>query len=381
MIKKYNPEGGVPGEVPAPAEPLAGLARESGLEFEAVVAATPLPDEIGKRLDAWLDSGRAGEMDYLTRGRPYWMDLRHWKPWGRSLALFTLSYARESGGFQGGGKVARYALGRDYHHLLGRRLERLGRRLRQEGLLRRYRAVTDAAPLLEREWALRGCLGFRGKNTLLLHRIHGPWALLGELLVDAEWPPWVPPAPNASCGSCTRCLEACPTAAFPGPYEIDPRRCISYLTIENRGPIPRALRPLMGEWVFGCDVCLETCPFGSSQPDQGRLWGTLPALEELSLEDLLGLSRPAFQRAFRGSPLRRPGWAGLLRNACVVLGNLQRGGAALAKALGHEEPLVRGHAAWALGILGERAPLEAARAAEEAGSVREEIEASLAGGP
>ncbi|MFQ5749715.1 MAG: tRNA epoxyqueuosine(34) reductase QueG [Planctomycetota bacterium] len=378
MIEKYSPQRGAPRGVPAAAGPLADLARAAGLELQAVVAAGPLPAEIGKRLDAWLDAGRAGEMGYLARGRPHLTDLRRWKPWGRSLALFSLSYARASGGFKGGGKVARYALGRDYHHLLGRRLEKLGRRLRKEGLVRRFRAVTDAAPLLEREWALRGGLGFRGKNTLLLHRIHGPWVLLGELLVEAEWPPWVPPAPQPSCGSCTRCLEACPTGAFPRPYEIDSRRCISYLTIEKRGPIPRALRPLLGEWVFGCDVCLEVCPFGSSQSDQGELWGTLPALEQLTLEDLLGLSRPAFERAFRGSPLRRPGWAGLLRNACVVLGNLGRGAAALEKALGHEEPLVRGHAAWALGILGERTPLETARAGEEADSVREEIEAALA---
>jgi len=381
MIEKYNPREAAPRSLPAASEPLADLAREAGLELQAVVAAGPLPAEIGKRLDAWLDAGRAGDMHYLTRGRAHLTDLRHWKPWGRSLALFGLSYSRGSGGFQGGGKVARYALGRDYHHLLGRRLEKLGRRLRREGRLRRFRAVTDAAPLLEREWALRGGLGFRGKNTLLLHRVHGPWVLLGELLVDAAWPAWVLPAPQASCGSCTRCLDACPTAAFPRPYELDPRRCISYLTIENRGPIPRALRPLLGEWVFGCDVCLEVCPFGSSQPDQEELWGTLPALEQLTLEDLLGLSRPAFERAFRGSPLRRPGWAGLLRNACVALGNLKRGAGALERALGHEEPLVRGHAAWALGILGEHRPLEAAWSREAADPVREEIEAALAGFP
>ena len=267
-----------------------------------MLRATPLPEEVGVRLDAWLEEGRAGEMEYLGRGRPVMTDLRSWKPWVCSAALFRMEYPRAGGGFRGGGKVARYALGRDYHHVFGRRLERLGRRLRARGHLQHFRAVTDAAPVLEREWALCGGLGFRGKNTLLLDPEVGPWQLLGELLVDAEWEESVPPKPSVSCAGCTRCLEACPTDAFPTPYSLDPRRCISYLTIEHSGPLPRELRPLLGEWVFGCDVCMEACPFGSDQPDRAEEWGRLEALDLWTLEDVLACSEAEFHTAFEGSP-------------------------------------------------------------------------------
>jgi epoxyqueuosine reductase len=302
-------------------------------------------------------------MGYLERGQPSFADLRDWKPWVRGALLFALPYARAAGGFRGGGRVARYALGRDYHHVLGRRLQKLGRALRARGICSRYRAVVDAAPVLEREWAIRGAVGFRGKNTLLLHPRHGPWVLLGELLLDADMPAWAPPPDRtADCGSCTRCLDACPTRAFDAAYLLDPRRCISYLTIEARGPIPPALRPALGDWVFGCDVCLEVCPFGAHAGDFASSWSLHPALTQLRLEDLPTLTPEVFNRLFTGSPLRRAGSEGMARNAVVVLGNLGRGGEALAAALaGHPSPLVRGHAAWALGRQrGSRSALETA---------------------
>ncbi len=356
---------------------VAEIATELGLELRASIRPRPLGSELGRRLDSWFQDGRHGEMAWLERARDQLDSLQAWKPWTRSALLFTASYAREAGGFRGGGRVARYALGRDYHNELGRRLQKLGRRLKAEGLALRSRAVVDAAPVLEREWGLVGGHGFRGKNTLLLDPVAGPWQFLAELLVDAELAEWRPDPPAASCGSCTACLDDCPTEAFTGPWLLDPRRCISYLTIEHRGPIPRALRTGMGDWVFGCDVCLEVCPFGGKATDQAERWSTAPALEQLSLEDLLGLDRERFEQAFVGSPVRRAGWAGLLRNACVALGNLGRGEPALSRALEHPEALVRGHAAWALGQLGVASVLEERMPTEAVPWVREELQSAL----
>lgn len=357
---------------------IAELAAECGLELRATLPAGPLDEEVLARVDSWLEEGRAGEMGYLPAGRAQMADLRDWKPWTQSALLFALPYGRASGGFREGGRVARYALGRDYHNVLGRRLQKLGRRLRAEGSTQAFRATVDAAPVLEREWALRAGVGFRGKNTLVLHPEHGPWVMLAELLVDFELPAWrQPPSRTATCGSCTRCLDACPTSAFTGPWSLDARRCLSYLTIEASGPIPVELRAGMGDWVFGCDVCLEVCPFGSHAPDMEEAWGTHPALLETSLEDLLATSEQVFHKLFEGSPLRRTGWAGLLRNACVVLGNLGRGTGALESALQHPEPLVRGHAAWALGQIGETRLFHKLFTEEEDPSVRAELSAFL----
>lgn len=348
--------------------------------LRATLPVEPLDEAVQARHREWLAEGRAGEMGYLAEGEAVAGSLRIWKSWARGALLFGLPYHRPGGGFRGGGRVARYALGKDYHHVLGRRIERLGRRLQRAGRTRRFRRVVDAAPVLEREWALRGQLGFRGKNTLLLHPEHGPWILLGELLIEGELPAWAPPpARQATCGSCTRCLDACPTSAFDGPYLLDPRRCLSYLTIESKGWIPKDLRPLAGEWVYGCDVCLEVCPFGAKDADHSGGWGLHSALSQLSLEDLLTVDEPVFNRLFTGSPLRRAGWEGLLRNACVVLGNLGRGGPVLEwTAQSHPSALVRGHALWALERLGAgRSIRERAALADPDAAVRAAARESL----
>jgi len=203
--------------------------------------------------------------------------------------------------------------------------------------------------------------------------------MLGELLVDRELPRWAPvPARQATCGSCTRCLDVCPTKAFVAPYLLDARRCLSYLTIENRGPIPHEWRQAMGEWVFGCDLCLEVCPFSPHDADFSADWGLHPALSSTTLEQLLHLEEPVFHKLFTGSPLRRPGWAGLLRNACVVLGNLGRGAEDLAwAALKHPESLVRSHAVWSLAELKEQRVLARVLEVEKEPSVRAEAERGL----
>lgn len=368
--------------IPPPPETVArfaALAAELGLSLRASLPALPLDVEVNERVDAWFADSRSGEMEYLERGRPNFPDLRVWKPWARGALLFAMPYARPTGGFRGGGRVARYALGKDYHHVLGRRLEKLGRALRAGGFISQFRAVVDAAPVLEREWAIRGAVGFRGKNTLLLHSRHGPWILLGELLINVELPAWAPPAERAGqCGSCTRCLDACPTQAFDGPYLLDPRRCLSYLTIESTVPIPPPLRVPMGDWVFGCDVCLEVCPFGAHEPDHGEAWGLHPGLQ-LQLEELLPLSPEVFHRLFTGSPIRRAGPEGLARNACIALGNLGRGAHILAETLeGHPSPLVRGHSAWALGRQRAGRPaLERAAHSDSDAAVVAEAQAAL----
>jgi len=306
-------------------EQITALADEVGLVLRAVIPAQRLPEEVMDRLDRWLDDGCHGEMKYLANARPVMANPRDWKDWTRSIALFALPYHRPADGFQGGGRVARYAIGRDYHNLLGKKLERLGKRLRTAGMAQRFRACTDAAPLLEREYAFLGGVGWRGKNTLVLDPTDGPWVILGELLLDVELPEYSRPSPRwASCGSCTACLDVCPTGALTDEYQLDARLCISYLTIEHRGSIPEDLRPQIGEWVFGCDLCSEVCPFGHQASDHGGHWGRKEALDQFRLEDLLALSEDEFRTAFAGSPIRRTGLQGIKRNASIVLGNLRR---------------------------------------------------------
>jgi epoxyqueuosine reductase len=223
-----------------------------------------------------------------------------------------------------------------------------------------------------------------GKNTNLLHPEGGSWFLLGELFLTLDLLPDVPLADL--CGSCTRCLEACPTGALPVPYRLDSTRCISYWTIEHRGPLPAAAREMVGEWVFGCDLCQEACPWNAAPAESGRHpeLALPPERAELDLAGLLRLTRDDYLPLFRGSPMKRPKLPGLQRNAAVAMGNRRdpRYVPDLARALKEEEPVVRSHAAWALGRIGgpeARRRLEEALAGEADGEVREEIEAALGG--
>ena len=336
--------------VPSLVELVQKLSAEVGLELRAILPAAELGGNVIERFDTWLEAGFAGEMNYLNRAREVGADLRQWKAWTKSVALFALPYRRPPGGFRGGGRVASYALGSDYHNVIGRKLKKLSRRLQKEGVCGATRPTVDAAPVLEREWAIAGEVGWRGKNTLLIHPNHGPMVMLGELLLDCELPRWSQPKTrNATCGSCTACIDACPTAAFNAEYQLDARKCISYFTIEvTNKPIPLEFRAKMQDWVFGCDECSTICPFGDEESDFDADWGRHPALQQLSLEDLLATYEQDFHKLFTGSPIRRAGWEGMLRNACVVLGNLKKGEKALKNALDHESKLVREHADWAI---------------------------------
>ncbi len=279
-------------------------------------------------------------------------------------------------------RVARYARGVDYHDLMGERLRTLGERIREGFPGHETRHYVDTGPVLERELAARAGLGAVGKNTNLLHPEAGSWFLLGELFTTLELTA-DPPVADL-CGRCTRCLEACPTGALPAPYRLDSNRCISYWTIEHRGSVPAAVRPLLGDWVFGCDVCQEVCPANAAVEPATDPALRLPAeRRELDLVGLLALRREDYVERFRGSPLKRAKLAGLKRNAALAMGNRGqlRYVSALSAALGDEEPLVRAHAAWALGAIGGEQALGALRTAacsEPDPAVRQEINAALA---
>jgi epoxyqueuosine reductase len=285
------------------------------------------------------------------------------------------------------GRVARYARGRHYHRLFESKLRRLVLAMRKE-LGAEARGTVDYGPLLERPYAALAGLGWLGKSTMLLAPGFGPWVLLGAIATSLEMPADEPL--KKTCGSCTRCIVACPTGAIsPGGNVLDSRLCISYHTIENRGPIPRELRASFGDWIFGCDDCLDACPVGANN------YRTHPELAPASLEDarpelapLLKLDDAAFADRFRGRAIMRAKRDGLLRNVCVALGNVgtAQDVPALAGALGDASPLVRGHAAWALGRLAERLPAAglAVRAAlrnhrelEADAAVVDEVEAAL----
>jgi epoxyqueuosine reductase len=323
------------------------LARAEGFDLAGIATLAP-PDD-GARFEEWLDAGLHGEMRYLERFRERILDPARVLAGARSILSLGVNHARAAGGFRGGGRVARYALGRDYHSVIEGMARKLIRRLQGEGIGARFRAIVDAGPALERSLAARAGIGFLSKSANLLHHRFGPWFFLAELFLDVEVDGDPPLAPG-SCGSCTRCIAECPTGAIFAPGRVDARRCISYLTIELRGAIPEALRAELGSWVFGCDVCSEVCPFGDGAPDASRRFGTHPALE-LTLEDLLGLDAASFARVFQGSPLRRAKREGIARNAALVLGNLACGSAAsvLKRAAASDpSPVVRDAAAWAL---------------------------------
>jgi epoxyqueuosine reductase len=278
--------------------------------------------------------------------------------------------------------VARYAVGEDYHDVLRARMRELLDRL--ERLLGRRpgaRLFVDSSPLLEREVAQRAGLGFFGKNSLLL-AAGGSYFLLGAIVIDLDLEPDT--AIQKDCGQCRLCIDACPTQALYDGHSVDARRCISYLTIEHRGPLPLELRPHIGNWTFGCDICQEVCPYNRGQ---GPLaWPELQALasaqQATDPPSLLGMNQEAFSTTFRGSPIKRAKRRGLLRNAAVALGNSGDADAVepLVGALADPEPLVRGHAAWGLGRVGGARAESALRAALDAETdeyVRGEIRSAL----
>jgi len=345
------------------------LAREYGFDLAGIAPLQPPPGAL--RFQEWLRSGHHADMRWLEEQREQILDPRLSLEQGKSLLVIGLGHSRSPCEIPGGARVARYAAGRDYHNVIGRKLRRLAKALRARGLLGHWKKVIDAGPLLERSHAAEAGLGFESKAANLLHPRFGPWFFLGELLMDTELEP-TPLPPAGSCGTCTACLDACPTAAIVAPGVVDSRRCISYHTIENRGTIPHELRELLGAWAFGCDVCSEVCPWGEKAPDLGARFGVHRTLESGGPAHWLGLSEARFEAELVGSPLRRPRRAGLARNAALVLGNRpsEEGRNALIEAGSDPSPIVREAAFWAL-----------ARAHREDSGVRERLARSVSAEP
>ena len=350
-------------------EQIRNQARDLGFDLVGIAPAHPTP-----YLDAyrsWLAHGYHGEMGYLAR--PDRVERREDParvlPGARSVVCVGLNYypgalpadiARDPAR----GLISNYAWGADYHTLMLPRLEELAAFIgARAGGDVAHRSYVDTGPVLERACAAEAGLGFIGKNTCLINPQVGSWLFLGEILLDAALEPTSEEKTRVSCGTCRRCLDACPTGALVAPYVLDARRCISYLTIELKGPIPHELRPALGNRVYGCDVCQAVCPWQRfAQPTAERaLQPEKPDRAAPALLDLLAMNEETFHQRYEGTPILRTGRGRLLRNAAVALGNWGDGRAvpALARALGDAEPLVREHAAWALGRIGGSAAQEA----------------------
>ena len=376
-------------------------ARALALGFEAAGIAAVTPLEAHARYEAWLAAQRHGTMLYLAspQHRARRADPARILPAVRSVVCVALCHepARDEARDRRLGRIARYAAGEDYHRVMRDRLLALQRAIEREELPgARALWYSDTGAILERGWAERAGLGWIGKHSGLLSERLGSWFLLGEVLVDRALEP-DPPLEREHCGTCRRCLDACPTGAIVAPYQVDARLCISYLTIELKGAIPVALRPAIGDWVFGCDICQEVCPWNRFAPPAREARLHARSLEGWTLERFLTLTEESFDALFAASPIRRARREGFLRNVCVALGNRGERAAvpALRRSLAWDtSALVRGHAAWALGEIGRRSgaagvdangaiaeierALEKAAAADAAPEVREEARAALA---
>ena len=350
---------------------LADCASDLGLECLGITSAVPFLRAEQVALER-LDKGLMGILPWYTDARVR----RGTHPeellsGAQSIISIAVNYLPETGKAIEGcgeqivtrakGRVARYAWGRDYHNVLKKRLTHLMQRFREaSGLTFRFKVYVDDGPMIDREVAWRAGVGFYGKNTNVLTGI-GSWVLLGQIITDLDLEHDQPN--DKSCGTCVACIPACPTGAIIDPYVIDSNRCISYLTIENREEIAPELRPLLGDWVFGCDICQEVCPVNKVREiitNESAFNPEEPA-SALDLGEILEFNEDQFRDKFRGSPIRRATLIGLQRNACVVLGNSGDRNVVplLVKALNMDASMVRRHAAWALGRLGGEAAYKA----------------------
>jgi epoxyqueuosine reductase len=365
---------------------IAREATAAGFTVVGSAALADLGDRAGERFRAFLDLGRHGDMDWLEaksdrRRHPNAM----WAE-ARSAIVLGLSYAPDDDPLRfldepSRASISVYARRRDYHDVVKPRLKRVARAL-QAASGGDVKVFVDTAPLMEKPLAALAGIGWQGKHTNLVSRDHGSWLYLGVILTTAEIAP--DRAEASHCGNCRRCLDACPTNAFPAPYQLDARRCISYLTIEHKGPIPREFRSAIGNRIYGCDDCLAVCPwnkFAVAARDQQI--AIRPETVGPSLADLLQLDDPTFRQRFAGTPIRRSGLARFLRNTLIAAGN--SGDETLVPfvepLLAHNEPLVRGAAVWALSRLvpaDRMAALAAtARVSETDAAVREEWHEAL----
>ena len=328
---------------------LISFAREIGFDSCHIAACGSAPHAEAFR--NWLDEGGHGEMSYMERGEEKRCDPQKALPDARSIVVLALNYFH--GDPQAGdtpaatGRIARYAWGDDYHDLIESKLHKIDEFLREFG--GQQKCYVDTGPVLERDHAAQAGVGWHGKSTMLIDERLGTWFFLAEVLTTVELPP-DEPVPDR-CGTCERCIKACPTGAITAPHRLDARRCISYLTIELKGSIPLELRPLIGNRIFGCDDCLDACPWNRfAQVSREAAFSTRPSAVGIPLRDYLSLNDDQFRVLFRNSPIKRIKRQGFLRNVCVALGNVGDPFdlPALERAAADSEPLIAEHAKWAI---------------------------------
>jgi len=364
-------------------EKVARAAQEQGFILTGFAPLRSL-DERRDFFNRWLAEGRPADMTWLAREPERRVDPRTLHPRLRSVVSLAYPYTPPrppalDWRAELRGRIAAYALGPDYHDVVLRKARLVADALAVAIPGALSRVYVDTGPVFEREWAAEARLGWFGRNTNLLNRYHGSYFFLAEILTDVEFEPAGEPY-REHCGTCRRCLDLCPTGALTDGYRLEPRLCISYLTIEHRGPLPLAMRPRLGNWIFGCDVCQEVCPWNDDHTRAARINDALMP----SLTELMSLDDDGFRTRFGRSAVKRTKRRGLLRNVAVVLGNSGNPGAIpiLARALaGEPEALVRSHAAWALGELGGGAvvrALESVRTRESDPAVVDEIALALA---
>ena len=355
------------------------LARELG--FDLCRFARADAPEHATQFREWLDRGQGGELSYLARSAEKRCDPQQVLPEAKTVIVLAFNYfqgepvraavsaadsvaagvspanppkiAADTAAPTSAGRIARYAWGDDYHQLIEKKLAVF------DDFLRRYggtqKCYVDTGPMLERDHAAAAGVGWHGKSTMLLNRQLGTWFFLAEILTTLEFAP-DPPQKNY-CGRCTRCIDACPTGAIIAPHQVDARRCISYLTIELKGSIPVGLRPLIGDRIYGCDDCLDACPWNRfAKVSRETAFAMRREVAAMKLRDYLSLDAENFRRLFRDSPVKRTKRRGLLRNVCVALGNVGTKDdlPALEKAAADAEPLIAEHAQWAIGRIRER---------------------------
>lgn len=327
-------------------------AEALGFTHLAIIPAEPSP--FLAAYDRWIAAGMHGTMGYMARpdrvARRH--DLNVILPGVRSVIIAAVDYRTHLPTADLAdptrGRIASYAWTLDYHDLITPRLDALA-----ASVPAAHKVYVDTGAVLERGHGYAGGLGFIGKNTLLIHPRRGSYFFLGEILTTAKFDGYdAPTTPPTQCGTCTRCLSACPTDAFPAPHVLDARRCISYWTIEAKGAIPPELRPHFGNWIYGCDVCQDVCPWNRFAPLTPHPLFTAPPLDRAAprLADLLTWTEADFRAAFAGSPLIRTGWERLLRNVCIAAGNSRDPAliAPLARLAASPSPLIRDHAQWGL---------------------------------
>jgi epoxyqueuosine reductase len=349
---------------------IVALARELGFDLCRFARANAPGHALEFR--EWLDRGHGGEMNYLARNAEKRCDPQRVLPKAKTVVVLALNYfqgnaapgeagvspvkplsAADTVAIPATGRIARYAWGDDYHHLIEKKLAVF------DDFLRRYggtqKCYVDSGPMLERDHAAAAGVGWHGKSTMLLNRQLGTWFFLAEILTTLEFTP-DPPQKNY-CGRCTRCIDACPTGAITAAHQVDARLCISYLTIELKTSIPVELRPLIGDRIYGCDDCLEACPWNRfAKASRETAFAMRPDVTVMKLRDYLSLDEEKFRQLFRNSPIKRTKRRGLLRNVCVALGNVGTKDdlPALEKAAAGAESLIAEHAQWAIGRIKER---------------------------